>query len=151
MMIQWIDSVLGSWGRWAQRHAYSAVGFPSMSAMFRDMPSSAVFESRLPFGLCEDDYQDVSDAVSSLEDRQRAAVTLKYVMRVGRTRCCRELGCCDATFTDLIDKAHTIIERRISRDGDKKDNRFVEGYGLPFCVDKSVHVSALRVDALSDS
>lgn len=150
-MIQWVDSVLGSWGRWAQLHAYSAVGFPATSAMFRDMPSSTVFESRLPFGLCEEDYQDVSDAVGSLEDRQRAAVTLKYVMRVGRTRCCREMGCSDATLTDLIDKAHTIIERRIGRDGYKKDNRFVEGYGLPLSMDKAVHLPALRVDALSDS
>lgn len=150
-MIQWIDSILYSWGRWAVRNEFAAVGFPASSAMFRDMPPSAVFESRLPFGLCEDDYKDVSDAVKLLPERERASVTLKYVLRVGRTKCCREMGCCDATFTHFIDMAHTRIERSLSRDGDKKNNRFVEGYGIPLCMDKTVHMPALRADALSDS
>lgn len=147
-MIQWVDGVLGVWGRWAEKHACGGLGFPATSAMFRDMPSSSVFESRLPFGLCEEDYRDVSAAVMALPERERVAVTLRYVLRMGRTRICREIGCCDATLTRLIDEAHTRIERSLSRDGYKKDDRFVEGYGLPVRVEKSVHVPALRADAL---
>lgn len=150
-MIQWIDSILHSWGRWAVRHEYAAIGFPATSAMFRDTPSSAVFESRLPFGLSDDDYRDVDAAVKGLPEHQRAAVTLKYVLRLGRTRCCRELGCGDASFVHLIDLSHAMIERKMSHDGDEKNNRFAQGYGLPLSVGKDVHVPALRTDALADS
>ena len=119
--------------------------------MFRDMPSSEVFESRLPFGLCEDDYSDVSAAVDALPDRMRMAIAVKYVLRQGRTKCCRALGCGDATFLGMIDSAHTMIERRLSRDGIEKNDRNAEGYGLPLVVVKVVHMPPLRADALSDT
>ena len=113
-MIRWVDDLLHRWGRWTISTESRGIGYPPCSPMFRDAPSSDVFESKLPLGIGLSDYKDVSDAVQRLPHFQRAVIVLIYVQRLTKREVAAECGVKHDTVTKYIDAAHEVLARELS-------------------------------------
>lgn len=107
-MIVHVDVLLCAWGRWALRHKAGAVGYPSVSPMFQDAPSSKVFDSKTPFGV--DYYVSETDlAVQRLPADLRLVAVEYYQIRGKSEDVARRLRMSKATLFRRIDKMHCDI------------------------------------------
>lgn len=70
----WLDAMLRAWGLHRVREA---LGFPSISPMFRErIPSQA--RSYEPTGYCRQDFTDLEEAIDSLDMKYRLVLTRCY-------------------------------------------------------------------------
>ena len=113
-MIRWIDALLHNWGRWTISAESRGIGYPQCSPMFRDSPSSDVFESKIPLGIGMSDYKDVSIAVEKLPHFQRAVVVLVYVQRLTKREAGQQCGVKHDTVTKYLDAAHEALARELN-------------------------------------
>ena len=113
-MIAHIDMLLSRWARWAISTESRAVGYPSASPMFRDAPSTGVFESREPFGLGAADYRDVTRAVDALPILLKHCVIEYYQRNGGAEAVAGRLGIKKAVMFKYIHAAHESIGQYLS-------------------------------------
>lgn len=73
----WLDRLLHSWALHSIKGSSSALGFPGVSSMFKERVQFKQ-GSKEPFQLTQDDYNDVSLAVSELSHKHRLAITRAY-------------------------------------------------------------------------
>lgn len=107
-MIPYIDIQLAAWGRWANRHAARAVGYPSQSPMFNQMPGGDGYGSKEPFGV--DEYvQDTDKAVQRLSEDMRALCVEVYQVGGKSEAVALRMGVAKRTLYDRIDRMHHAI------------------------------------------
>lgn len=109
-MIAHIDIILTQWARWAIRSETRSVGYPSKSPMFRDTPSSGVFQSSEPFGVSSNDYADVTKAVDSLPLVLKACIIEYYQRNSGAEEAASRLGIRKSVMFKYIHNAHEAID-----------------------------------------
>ena len=108
-MIAHVDVLLGRWARWIICSEVRAVGYPSTSPMFRDTPSTGVFQSREPFGTSSADYRDVTKAVDSLPIVLKHCV-LEYYQRPSKAEeTAARLGLKKSVMFKYLHSAHELI------------------------------------------
>lgn len=107
-MIPYIDIQLAAWGRWASRHAARAVGYPSSSPMFNQMPSGDGYGSKEPFGINEY-VQDTDKAVGRLPEADRAMCVEVYQVGGKSADVAARMGIAKRTLYDRIDRVHIAI------------------------------------------
>ena len=108
-MIAHVDVLLGRWARWIICSEVRAVGYPSTSPMFRDTPSTGVFQSREPFGTSAEDYRDVTKAVDSLPIVLKHCV-LEYYQRPSKAEeTAARLGLKKSVMFKYLHSAHELI------------------------------------------
>lgn len=61
-----VEVLLSMWGRWAMRRASGALGYPSVSPMFRQAPSGDAYGSQEPLGIGEPEMLVIDAAVGRL-------------------------------------------------------------------------------------
>ena len=77
--------------------------------MFRDTPSSGVFQSREPFGISSADYRDVTKAVDSLPIVLKHCV-LEYYQRPSKSEeTAARLGLKKSVMFKYLHTAHELI------------------------------------------
>ena len=108
--IDWVDRTLHAWAIWLTSVERKAIGYPSSSPMFRDMPSNDVFESKVPLGMNATDYSNVSVAVNALPYIPRQIVVAYYRQANGSRRKTAVLcGISEKSVTQYLGDAHTSL------------------------------------------
>lgn len=78
--------------------------------MFRDSPSTGVFESREPFGIGSSDFREVTRAVDALPLVHKACV-IEYYQRSGRSEIvASRLGIKKSVMFKYLHAAHEAID-----------------------------------------
>lgn len=105
-----IEVLLSLWGKWAVRRESKALGFPSISPMFRDSPRGDAYGSAPPMGFAEADILFVDAAVMRLTDVHRLVVIECY-QRPGSFRDhAMRLGIHHKSMTQYLNQAHEKID-----------------------------------------
>lgn len=82
--------------------------------MFRDLPSSGVFESTPPPGASMDNYRDVSAAVDRLPDVLKVVVITHYQIAKSKRETAQRCGINDKSVTQYLGTAHQILARELA-------------------------------------
>lgn len=111
MTNQRIVVLLAAWGRWANAHIAKAVGYPSVSPMFRDTPSGVAVSS-VPVGVCSghDDMQAIDDAIRRLPGVLRMAVIEVYQFQKSQNEAGRSMGISQPSVAKYLNEAYRLIE-----------------------------------------
>ena len=112
MAIAWVDSALHAWARWAVAQESRDVGYPPVSPMFRETPSSGVYRSYEP-GFTGIDIMDIDRAVTSLPRVLRLVVIEYYKRRHNADDCAARLGIGRRLLFRFLDDAHGRVAERI--------------------------------------
>ncbi|NMG64902.1 hypothetical protein GPA19_08080 [Azoarcus indigens] len=79
-MILYADRLLCAWGAWSRRQAARAVGYPSVSPMFKDAPAGECYDSKPPLGVDESDNAATDAAIQRLcPDERRLCVEVYQI------------------------------------------------------------------------
>lgn len=62
-----IEVLLSMWGKWAIRRESGALGYPSVSPMFKDSPRGDAYGAGVPLGFSDADMEAVDVAVRGLK------------------------------------------------------------------------------------
>ena len=113
-MITYVNGLLSAWGRWANRDADGGTGWPRASMMFRDVPSSQEFGSKLPLGVGNQSSEcEVTDkAVHRLKAQEQRLFDLavEFYKRGGTGQeIAARLGIGKRTMYDRLDVLHQKV------------------------------------------
>lgn len=73
-----VEVLLSMWGRWAIRRASGALGYPSVSPMFKQAPHGDSYGSQAPLGTGEPEMLIVDAAVGRLPEVLKLTVFQVY-------------------------------------------------------------------------
>lgn len=107
-MIVYVNSLLAAWGRWAVRGRDGGVGWPSVSAMFKDAPAGSSYGSKPPVGVgCGYDDCEVTDkAVRRLDEVDQLFVREVYVVGGKTVEIAARLGCHRQRVPEKLERVH---------------------------------------------
>ena len=104
-----MEVLLSMWGRWAVRRAAGALGYPSVSPMFKQMPHGDSYGSQSPLGVGEPEMLLVDAAVNRLPDAHKLVVLRAYQYGDSMRAIGRRLGITHVTVGKYIAEAHHKI------------------------------------------
>lgn len=108
-MIDWIDRLLYRWGRWSVRRESSALGYGSVSPMFRDCATSGGWSPECDAGFTPRDLLECESAVNALPLVLRVVVIAHY-QRARNTRdTAQACGVSCKTVTQYLGQAHQAM------------------------------------------
>lgn len=105
-MIIYVDRLLCSWGSWSSRMVGRAVGYPTCSPMFKDMPAGGGYGSRMPLGVDDADNAATDQAVQRLGVDDRRLCIEIYQRGGKRVDVARRLSCHPNTITNRLARMH---------------------------------------------
>ena len=104
-----IEVLLSIWGRWAIKRESGALGFGSVSPMFREAKSGGGYGSATPMGFVDDDVAMVDACVMALPLIQRLAVIEVYQRQGSMREAAARCGVSHHTLARYINEAHEKI------------------------------------------
>lgn len=108
MTVPYIEVQLAAWGRWAVRMAARSVGYPTVSPMFRDIPSGDGFGSSPPFGI--DEYvHDTDAAVQRLDHDMRSLCVEVYQVGGSQREIAQRLHTSQSRISGLVGRLHQQV------------------------------------------
>lgn len=114
-MIAQIDLLLCRWGRWSIKRDSSALGYGSVSPMFRDAPSGGGWGRGSDPGFTEADVIACDGAVMALPVVQRVIVILHYQRQDSLRATARECGVSKEAAGRYLAQAHHSIRDHLTR------------------------------------
>lgn len=119
-----IEVLLSMWGKWAIRRDSGALGYPSVSPMFRDSPRTDAFGSAPPLGFSESDILEVDAAVMRLPTGLRVVVIEVYQRCGSMRKAARRLGFSVQSVGKYLDAAHDKISIDIENQCEQNMRQF---------------------------
>ena len=121
----WLDMLLCRWGRWSVKRESSALGYGSVSPMFKDARVDGDgYGSEFDPGFTSQDVLSCDAAVNRLPLEHRRVVIVHYRNQGGIRRTARELGCNFHKARDLLNYAHGFLHVLLDkRDADHQNTQ----------------------------
>lgn len=107
-MIEYIHVQLAIWGKWAVRRSSKALGYPSVSPMWRDMKHGGSYCSRSPIGIC-DHVQETDRAVQRLSPEDRVLCVEFYQVGGTAVAIAGRLGMARQRLYERLDAVHRAV------------------------------------------
>lgn len=112
-MIEWIDRLLSRWGRWSVRRESSALGYGSVSPMFRDCATGGGWSPEYDTGFTPRDLIECEAAVNGLPLVIRVVVIAHYQRGKGTRETAAACGVSCKTVTQYLGQAHEQMQRAL--------------------------------------
>lgn len=109
MIYDGIKVLLSRWGRWAIKRDSRAMGYASVSPMFRDAPRGDSFGDAVPLGIAEADILAVDAAVMRLPDVHRTLIIYIYQRDCSLRAAADRLGVSHQSAGKYLNEAHNKI------------------------------------------
>lgn len=112
-MIEWIDRLLGRWGRWSVRRESSAIGYGSVSPMFRDCATGGGWSPEYDTGFTPRDLIECEAAVNALPLGLRVVVIAHYQRGRSVRDTAKACGFSAKAITQYLGQAHERIQQAL--------------------------------------
>lgn len=106
-MIPWVNTMLVAWGKWAVHGRDGGVGWPSCSAMFKDVPVGKDYRSKPPLGIGSgaSECEFTHEAVKRLGEADQELLREVYVVGGTTKAIAGRLGCHRQRVPERLDAA----------------------------------------------